>query len=61
MRGLNSPHKYTYVKWFLEHRGIGLYVLLESRVRRGKFPIVFTRFGNRWSIATIYHILGGLA
>ncbi|XP_057246771.1 uncharacterized protein LOC130589518 [Beta vulgaris subsp. vulgaris] len=54
-RGLNSPQKYPDVRWFLEHHGVGLCGLLETRVRRHNFPKVFGRFGSKWSVVTNYN------
>lgn len=54
IRGFNSPKKLGDVKKFLDHHSVGLFGLLETRVRSGNFPKVFARFGGAWSIATNY-------
>ena len=55
IRGFNSPQKYGDVKWFLDHHSVGLFGLLETRIRSKKFAKVCARFGGMWSVATNYH------
>lgn len=51
-RGLNSPLKHTDVRWFLKHNQIGLCRLLETSVKCGNFPKVYTGVCDGWSIVT---------
>ena len=46
IRGLDSPKKHSDVKWILYHYNIGLFGLLETRVRDVNFHKVFPNVCN---------------
>lgn len=54
VRGLNSLTKHNDVKSFLNHYNIGLFGLLETRVKARNFSKVFPRIFHGWSVVTNY-------
>lgn len=54
VRGLNKLNKVCDVLWFMKNQGIGLFGLLETKVKAGNFGKVFTGFGGKWSITANY-------
>ncbi|XP_021731003.1 uncharacterized protein LOC110697911 [Chenopodium quinoa] len=40
------------VLWFLGHHKIGLFGLLETKIKAAKFGTVFAKFGNDWSVTS---------
>ncbi|XP_021768940.1 uncharacterized protein LOC110733232 [Chenopodium quinoa] len=54
IRGLNKDSKLCDVLWFIRHHGVGLFGLLETKVKVGKFGDVFSRLGSDWSLIHVY-------
>ncbi|XP_021734972.1 uncharacterized protein LOC110701666 [Chenopodium quinoa] len=54
IRGLNKASKLCDVLWFIRHHGVGLFGLLETKVKVGKFGDVFNRLGSDWSVCANY-------
>ena len=52
VRGLNSPNKHNKIKWFLNHYSIGIFSLLETKVKVVNFPKVLSGICSNWSIVT---------
>lgn len=52
IRGLNILQKHNDVKWVLSHYNIGLFGLLETRVKAVNFHKVFPYVCDCWSIIT---------
>ena len=60
VRGLNKASKLCDVLWFFRHHGVGLFGLLETKVKAEKFGVVFDRLGSDWSVCANYsHHKGG--
>ncbi|XP_021723797.1 uncharacterized protein LOC110691188 [Chenopodium quinoa] len=54
VRGLNMPNKTSDVLWFLRQHKLGLFGLLETKVKSAKFGEVFSRLGDEWSAVANY-------
>ncbi|XP_021773637.1 uncharacterized protein LOC110737613 [Chenopodium quinoa] len=54
IRGFNKTSRVCDVLCFLKHHNIGLFGLLETKVKDGKFAGVFPKFGGDWSVITNY-------
>ncbi|XP_074297012.1 uncharacterized protein LOC141627683 [Silene latifolia] len=52
VRGLNSPNKQKYIKWFLQHHDIGLFGLLETKVKPSSLNRVRDSLCNGWCVST---------
>ncbi|XP_074289335.1 uncharacterized protein LOC141614488 [Silene latifolia] len=52
VRGLNSPNKQKYVKWFLQHHDIGLFGLLEMKVKPSSLNRVRDSLCTGWCVST---------
>ncbi|XP_021768873.1 uncharacterized protein LOC110733167 [Chenopodium quinoa] len=52
--GLNKASKLCNVLWFIGHHGVGLFGLLETKLKAVKFGDVFNRFGSEWSVCANY-------
>ncbi|XP_021765414.1 uncharacterized protein LOC110729930 [Chenopodium quinoa] len=54
VRGLNKTSRVCDVLCFIKQHNIGLFGLLETRVKARKFAGVFPKFGGDWSVITNY-------
>ncbi|XP_048494363.1 uncharacterized protein LOC125494694 [Beta vulgaris subsp. vulgaris] len=52
MRGMNNPTKQQEIRWFLNQNGIGLFSLLETKVKAVNFPKVYAGVCPNWSVVT---------
>ncbi|XP_074298892.1 uncharacterized protein LOC141629862 [Silene latifolia] len=52
VKGLNSPSKQKYVKWFLQHHDIGLFGLLETKVKLSSLNRVRDSLCAGWCVST---------
>ncbi|XP_074305159.1 uncharacterized protein LOC141640172 [Silene latifolia] len=52
VRGLNSPAKQKYIKWFLHHHQVGLFGLLETKVKPSSLNGVRNNICNGWCVST---------
>ncbi|XP_074298275.1 uncharacterized protein LOC141629118 [Silene latifolia] len=52
VRGLNSPSKQKYVKWFLQHHDIGLFGLLETKAKPSSLNRVRDSLYAGWCVLT---------
>ncbi|XP_074266455.1 uncharacterized protein LOC141589728 [Silene latifolia] len=48
VRGINNINKQSDIKWFLHQNKIGLYGLVETKVKSHNFNFVLNNIGNRW-------------
>lgn len=54
VRGLNKPSKMHEIKWFLHNNKLGLFGLLETRVKACNTDRISTRLGLSWEFSTNY-------
>ncbi|XP_074283237.1 uncharacterized protein LOC141607786 [Silene latifolia] len=52
IRGFNSPTKQKHVKWFLHHHNVGLFGLLETKVKPSSLNSVRHNICEGWCIST---------
>ncbi|XP_074306320.1 uncharacterized protein LOC141641562 [Silene latifolia] len=48
VRGINSLNKQADIKWFLHQNKIGIYGLVETKVKTNNFNTVLNNLGQRW-------------
>ncbi|XP_074309508.1 uncharacterized protein LOC141643988 [Silene latifolia] len=49
VRGINKPNKQADVKWFLHQNKVGLFVLVETKIKTQDFTSVLNNLGSSWS------------
>ncbi|XP_074305422.1 uncharacterized protein LOC141640587 [Silene latifolia] len=52
VRGLNSPAKQEYIRWFLHHHQVGLFGLLETKVKPSSLNKISSNICNGWCLST---------
>ncbi|XP_074283367.1 uncharacterized protein LOC141607916 [Silene latifolia] len=52
IRGLNNPNKQKHIKWFLHHHNIGLFGLLETKVKPSSLNSIRQNICEGWCIST---------